>query len=489
MYSPLREPRFVSLNGEVIALSLSNESYFVSVHFINSSKPSFVIENAILACTDSTPFSNGSMGFFYIEREEQLLFYDLKTQIKSCLVTFPPPIDPQDRRVQCWKIEMASDCEYGIVWDYEERFYLLNAELGIISKIDLPRSNNYIKYSSELHKFILADDHVFTIFDPETMRANSFEISNSDSPHQLITTECSCVFMLINGESIEVDLRTCKEIHKYLHYDYDLIALSRDGHELRTGYYHDYALEDWVVYTTTLVSDGRYIPLPYHKDGCSAACFTWDSKYGISGSNNTIAIWSSENGDIVEWHIEGVETGRRIDSLAISHDNKYIGYISKFDENKNHVYTTKTYVTVFDRTRPTNSHELHLENLDNDSTPVARLAFCGNNKICIIACDDGRIIIWSYEENKIIYDKTIHFKEEYLFCHNLVISQDGKKIVYDMSNRTARIVDVSTIISEASCHYRPFYYLPKLHISNCHFKGCVLDSTTREILYQYGAEI
>lgn len=130
---------FVSINENIIALSLSNESYFVSIHFINSMEPSFIIENAILACSDSSPFSNDSSGFYYIAQEEQLLFYDLTTHTESLLVSLPPPIDPRDRRGQCWMIEMASDCEYGVIWDYEDRYFLLNIESKTISKIDLRR--------------------------------------------------------------------------------------------------------------------------------------------------------------------------------------------------------------------------------------------------------------------------------------------------------------------------------------------------------------
>lgn len=478
---------FLSINGEIIALQLS-DSNSVSVHYIDSPQQSFVVEDAELLYTDSSPFSYNSKALFII-RDNQVLFHDLKSHKESLAFSLPSnnPNDPRDRG---WHFSMSLNQKYCLIWDGEAEFYLISVASGVISKIDLQQSYlvQYIKYCPELNQFLLAGDHVLVTIDPDNINYRILDISNSDSTHRLITTDHTCIFMFINDESMETDLQVGKVVHEYMRYDYSLIARSNNGLEIRSSYHHDYSLEDWVVYTTTLVNGMSEISLDFHKDECTVACFSMDSKSGLSASRDAIAIWDSEQGRIIEWHLLNLCEDESIISLAISPDNKYVGYITTSEEYDEQL-SSQTIVSVFDRANLQPMHELHLDNLDDSSTPVARLTFCGNNKICIIACDDGRIIIWNYDDNIILYDKTIIFPEEYQYCMDLAISLDGRYIVYDMDNRSACVVDVSTIISETSYSYKPIYYLPKIHISNCSFKDCVIDDTTRKILYQYGAEI
>jgi len=474
---------FISLDEQIIVLELDGTNA-VSVHYPNSEKPSFLIQDAALIYTDSTPFSNDSTRFL-ITREDQVLWFNLSNHSESLLISLPSGNDMQ--------FEMTTANDYGLIYDFRESdYYLINIKSGTISKANLPLPQldiiEYMKYSSHLNQFLIADNYVFTTFNLNEMSYRALEISNSDSTYRLITTENSCIFMLLNHESIEVDLQTGKVIHEYLNYDDNLIALSQDGNELRASYYHDYSLEDWVVHTTTLINGTNEIPLYYHKDECTAGCFSRDSRYGISGSSNTIAIWDSQNGGIVEWYLADLESKRSVQSLAISYNKKYIGFISTSDKY-NDYHPSQTVVTVFDRSHHTNPKELHLKNLDGTSNPVARLAFLEKSNNCIIACDDGRIIIWDYDNNNILFDKNISFPKEYQYCMDIAISMNGKRIVYDMDNRTAFAVDVSTIISESSYKYKTIHYLPKLHLSKCNFKGCILDNTTRKILCQYGADI
>ena len=302
---------FLSINGEIVALQLS-DSNLVSVHYIDSPQQSFVMEDAELLYTDSSPFSYNSKALFII-RDNQVLFHDLKSHKESLAFSLPSnnPNDPRDRGRQ---FSMSLNQKYCLIWDVEDEFYLISVASRVISKIDLQQSSliKYIKYCPELNQFLLADDHVLVTIDPDNVNYRILDISNSDSTHRLITTDHTCIFMLLNDESMEADLQVGKVVHEYTHYDYSLIARSNNGLEIRSSYHHDYSLEDWVVYTITLANGMSEISLDFHKDECTVACFLMDSKSGLSASRDAIAIWDSEQGRIIEWHLLELVFTRKI---------------------------------------------------------------------------------------------------------------------------------------------------------------------------------